>query len=93
MNSTVKLVNRQLERKEQLKKELEAGRERLISIQKEIEYLRIENTPEYRERLRREIRHLQAQCDRLTHEVDRHSESRGKLINYKLYFVLNIRFK
>lgn len=75
----VVLVSRQLERKEQLKNELEAGRERLSAIKKEVQALRLENTPEYRDRLKKEIKHLQSQCERLTQEVDRHSESRVPL--------------
>lgn len=71
------VVSRQLERKKQLKLELEVGRERLMALNKEVAKLRIKSTPKYREQLRKEIKHLQAQCDMLTREVDRKSESRG----------------
>lgn len=85
MFNVANLLKRQLERKERLRVELICERKKISIMQQDVATLESLPNQMYsiqlveETRLRREIRHYQAQCERLADEVDRRSHSRGKL--------------
>lgn len=79
------VIIKQQVRLERLRIELVAEKGRLVAIQRDIAVLEKPNNPvtskadaEVEKQLQKEIRHLRGQCERLSQDVDRHSEVRGK---------------
>lgn len=78
------MISRQQARIERLRIELITEKGRLVAMQEEVTSLEKPNfitckvDAEIEKQLQKEIRHLRGQCERLTYEVDRQSESRGK---------------
>lgn len=71
---------------ERLRTELITEKGRLIAMQEEIASLEKPNSliskvdAEIEKQLQKEIRHLRGQCERLTYDIDRKSESKGNNI-------------
>lgn len=82
---TAPVLIKQQARIEKLKIELRTEKTRLVAMQQEVTTLEnLQNNAVARnqevnleEQLQKEIKHLRGQCERLTLEVDQHSESRG----------------
>lgn len=95
-NVTSPVISKQQARIERLRIELITEKGRLIAMQKEVISLETPNSitckvdAEIEKQLQKEIRHLRGQCERLTYDVDRHSESRFPLGETSEEFYRNI---
>lgn len=95
-NVTSPVISKQQAHIERLRIELITEKGRLIAMQKEIISLETPNSitckvdAEIEKQLQKEIRHLRGQCERLTYDVDRHSESRFPLGETSEEFYHNI---
>lgn len=80
-NQTSPVIRKQQVRIDKLRIELRLEKSRLVAMQEEVESLRkpysitFKADAEKEKQLQKEIRHLRGQCERLTYDVDRQSES------------------
>lgn len=87
------MISKQQVRIERLRIELITEKGRLIAMQEEIAALEKPSSitskadAELEKQLQKEIRHLRGQCERLTYDVDRQSESRGMYIFLRYYCI------
>ncbi|KAF5291418.1 hypothetical protein FQR65_LT01729 [Abscondita terminalis] len=83
-NKTSPVIRKQQVRIDKLRIELSLEKNRLVEMQEEVENLSkpfsitFRADAEKEKQLQKEIMHLRGQCERLTYDVDRQSESRGE---------------
>ncbi|KAF5302595.1 hypothetical protein FQA39_LY10213 [Lamprigera yunnana] len=95
-NQTSPVIKRQQACIDRLRIELVTEKSRLVSMQNEVDNLMkpfsitFKVDAEVEKQLQKEIRHLRGQCERLTYDVDRQSESRVPLGETNEEFYRNI---